>query len=446
MKHLKLYENFKVKNITQDDVIKCIKGGGVLFATIIKNFPKNNPKDALRPVSIDDDGLITVELDGKEYELELKNVDKIDMPELNEKVDYKQIGDNFIIYGSDYTKDVELKNYILENIEEMLTHFHDEDFIIKVGYDLPIGGDDYYGLPMDYHAWSRNGKFAFNIGGKVFNKVDAEYISTIDEFLRKEGFIGVGQNILKEVDIKARNVKGKMEYVPISRFVFNTSKESNIDWITFTYIIPSKMNELHSNLDNDHNKRTYKSYKDAITAKLNSLNNKSLMADDFEMIKWEKAFGVKSGNKSEEKFELDHEFCEYLLGNLDITKQIQDELLEIIQDAKDDYPYDIDIILQMIKPLGLYKKEGEAKGFWKKEEAIFQIIIPCINSQEGGDLRKIVKIFSDLTNRLDGMGEVYGCEILSRDGLFDQKLRQVKFIIDKFGNNFELLIIKFASK
>jgi hypothetical protein len=80
MKHLKLYEDFKVKNITEDDVINCIKSGGVLFATIVKNFPKNNPKDPLRPVSIDDDGLITVEWEGKEYEVELRNVDKIDIP------------------------------------------------------------------------------------------------------------------------------------------------------------------------------------------------------------------------------------------------------------------------------------------------------------------------------------------------------------------------------
>jgi ribosome maturation factor RimP len=30
-------------------------------------------------MSVDDDGLITVEIDGKEYEVELKNVDKIQL-------------------------------------------------------------------------------------------------------------------------------------------------------------------------------------------------------------------------------------------------------------------------------------------------------------------------------------------------------------------------------
>ena len=75
-----LDESVKIKNITDEDVIRAIKGGGKVFATIIKNFPGNNPKDALTPVSIDDDGLVTVEWEGKEYEIELRNIEKIDIP------------------------------------------------------------------------------------------------------------------------------------------------------------------------------------------------------------------------------------------------------------------------------------------------------------------------------------------------------------------------------
>jgi hypothetical protein len=80
MKFIKTFENFKVKNITSEDVRKTIKGGGKVFVTIIKNFPNNNPKEALTPVSIDDDGLVTVEWEGKEYEVDLKNIEKIDIP------------------------------------------------------------------------------------------------------------------------------------------------------------------------------------------------------------------------------------------------------------------------------------------------------------------------------------------------------------------------------
>jgi len=78
MKYLKLFETFKVNNITSDDIIKCIKHGGVLYATIVKNLPNNDPKEPLKVVSIDEYGLITVLYDGKEYEINIKNVEKID--------------------------------------------------------------------------------------------------------------------------------------------------------------------------------------------------------------------------------------------------------------------------------------------------------------------------------------------------------------------------------
>jgi hypothetical protein len=78
MKHIKLFEDFKQKNITTDDVIECINNGGVLYATIIKNFPDNDPEIPLNPVSVDNEGTVTVELDGKNYEVELRHIDKIE--------------------------------------------------------------------------------------------------------------------------------------------------------------------------------------------------------------------------------------------------------------------------------------------------------------------------------------------------------------------------------
>lgn len=82
MRYLKIYEDFKNNNpdgslITADDVMKCIQAGGVLYATIIKEFADNDPKKPLKPVSIDDDGLVTIEYDGNEYEVSLKNIESI---------------------------------------------------------------------------------------------------------------------------------------------------------------------------------------------------------------------------------------------------------------------------------------------------------------------------------------------------------------------------------
>ena len=83
MKWIKLFEDFKNNNqegslITQDDIINCIKSGGVIYSTMIKDYPDNNPEEPLNPVSIDEDGLITVEIDGSEYSIDIKNVEKVE--------------------------------------------------------------------------------------------------------------------------------------------------------------------------------------------------------------------------------------------------------------------------------------------------------------------------------------------------------------------------------
>jgi hypothetical protein len=83
MKWIKLFEDFKQNNeegtlITLDDVIKCIKEGGVIYATIINDLPGNDPKEPLKPLSVDDDGLVTIEYDDNQYEVELKNIKKIE--------------------------------------------------------------------------------------------------------------------------------------------------------------------------------------------------------------------------------------------------------------------------------------------------------------------------------------------------------------------------------
>ena len=86
---MKTYENFKNKDsfkknnqegslITKEDIISCIKSGGLLYATIIKEFAGNDPKKPLKPVSIDDDGEVTIEYDGKEYEVSLRNIESIE--------------------------------------------------------------------------------------------------------------------------------------------------------------------------------------------------------------------------------------------------------------------------------------------------------------------------------------------------------------------------------
>jgi hypothetical protein len=74
-----IHESTKVKNISIEDIIEAIKKGSKIFATIIKNFPNNNPDEPLTPVSVDDDGLVTINFNGSEYEVELKNVERVEI-------------------------------------------------------------------------------------------------------------------------------------------------------------------------------------------------------------------------------------------------------------------------------------------------------------------------------------------------------------------------------
>lgn len=78
MKHLKIFEDFKKKNITIDDIIKCIKFGGVIYATVIHGFPQNNPEEPIQPLSVDEFGTVSVNIEGTTYEVELRNIEKIE--------------------------------------------------------------------------------------------------------------------------------------------------------------------------------------------------------------------------------------------------------------------------------------------------------------------------------------------------------------------------------
>lgn len=83
MKKIKLFEDFKTNNkegslISKEDIIECIKSGGVIYTTSIKDFPGNPDDNPITPVNIDDDGLITVEVDSDIYYVDIENVNRIE--------------------------------------------------------------------------------------------------------------------------------------------------------------------------------------------------------------------------------------------------------------------------------------------------------------------------------------------------------------------------------
>lgn len=84
MKWLKLFEDFKQNNeegdlLKQKDIIKCIEKGGIMYATIVQEIPENDPKEPLKAIDIDQDGLITVEQNNKIGYVKLEDVEKIEI-------------------------------------------------------------------------------------------------------------------------------------------------------------------------------------------------------------------------------------------------------------------------------------------------------------------------------------------------------------------------------
>ena len=84
MKWLKLFEDFKQNNeegdlLKQEDIIKCIEKGGIMYATIVQEIPDNDPKEPLKAIDIDEDGLITVEQNNKIGYVKLEDVEKIEI-------------------------------------------------------------------------------------------------------------------------------------------------------------------------------------------------------------------------------------------------------------------------------------------------------------------------------------------------------------------------------
>jgi hypothetical protein len=77
MRYIKLYEDFKVNSISVEDIIECIKKSGRLYSDIVIDLPDTKDKPLL-PISVDDDGLVTIDYEGSEYEIEIKNVKKIE--------------------------------------------------------------------------------------------------------------------------------------------------------------------------------------------------------------------------------------------------------------------------------------------------------------------------------------------------------------------------------
>lgn len=91
MKYLKFFEEYKVDNITEQDIIDTIEHNGKIKVSSIKDLPEHNDDVYIRPVDIDGDSII-IDIDGNQYITYLKFVTKIEYSNLNESVEFDNSG------------------------------------------------------------------------------------------------------------------------------------------------------------------------------------------------------------------------------------------------------------------------------------------------------------------------------------------------------------------
>lgn len=156
MKHLKLFESFTI-----DDIIKCIDDGKNIEADIIEGFP-NKPNSPIIPLSIDNDGLVDVDIDNNKYTVKLNNIKKI----VNENLEYmgKSLKDIFpnqielyTTYGTNIHKLSDVTN---ENSIIRATYYVDTPSE-KNGDVLADGDPDFVGF--DIHVINKSNDIKLNV-------------------------------------------------------------------------------------------------------------------------------------------------------------------------------------------------------------------------------------------------------------------------------------------
>ena len=74
MRYLKLFENFKVKGILINDIIKCIDNQGYILCDMIYDYPDHDKNDKLYPTSVDNEGIVSVMIKGINYDINIKDI------------------------------------------------------------------------------------------------------------------------------------------------------------------------------------------------------------------------------------------------------------------------------------------------------------------------------------------------------------------------------------
>ncbi len=195
-------EDYKLNNITEQDIVDCIKSGGVIYSDIVSTHPdnKNWEKEPLTPFDIED-GKIGVKIDGNPHYVKLENIKRVEWSK------EKRISE---LFDSEELKNMQEIDYLNGNLDRKALSATElkkltpiDQLFSKLMWEAPFlselspyeGGKDLYLKKSETINFSETDIVTFIIEVIItVNKID-DYVLSY-----KIETIGNGQSIFKRLE------------------------------------------------------------------------------------------------------------------------------------------------------------------------------------------------------------------------------------------------------
>ena len=220
-------EDYKVNNITEEDISACISAGGVIYSDIVSDYPdnKNWEKEPLTPFDIED-GKVGVKIDGNPHYVNLENVRRIEWnPE-------KRISE---LFDSEELKNMQEIDFLSNNIDvkklsstalQKLSPV--ENLIYRLSWDAPFLDDlEPYGTEKEL-LFKKDETLKFSENDIVSFRLEVFIgVNRIDDYTMsyKIETIGNGQSMFKRVEHFS-----VMDYKKLSESIKSKLLDDIIEW------------------------------------------------------------------------------------------------------------------------------------------------------------------------------------------------------------------------
>jgi hypothetical protein len=220
-------ENYKVNNITEQDIVDCIKAGGVIYSEIVSEYSDNEnwEKEPLTPFDIED-GRIGVKIEGNPHYVNLEDVKRVEWNEdkrLSELFDTEELKNSQEI---DFLSGNIDKKELIKTAVDKLSPV--ENLLYKLKWDAPFI-DELSPFGSEKELWlKKDDTVKFTESDVVSFIIEILIgVNKIDEYTMsyKIETIGNGQSMFKRIEHF-----GVMDYKELIDKINSTLLDDIIEW------------------------------------------------------------------------------------------------------------------------------------------------------------------------------------------------------------------------